>query len=511
VTTIAEELAAWALEVDLEVIPPAVRHAATRHLLDGLGCALGAVRTGAAPAVVAWSSLATAPRQATILGLPSHLGGVDDISDANAAQTESAAHLGEVGDVSDANPTQIGSMRRPTHVAAGVNGYLVHALDFDDTHAGGLVHATAVVLPTVLAVGEEVGASGAEVLTAAVVGYEAICRLAAAAPHGFHKRGLHATSVCGVFAAALIAARLRGLDVATTVDALGVAGSLAGGSLEFLNTGSDTKSVHPGLAASNGVLGATLAAGGVGGPASILEGSNGFYRAYAAVEVDDGAVVDELGERWETERITIKPYPACQLVHAQLDAVRTLTAAIDPVDIDAVVVTIPPDSEPIVATPVDGKRRPRSDYEAKFSLPWSVATVLVDGDLTIDAFGLRDRAEVLALADRVTHTVADPGVPAADAPGRVRVTLRDGRHLDGHVASSRGGPTNPLDDTALVAKFHTTADLQSPIWVGLATDASQTPPGRAIDEVVFGLADLPDLRPLLDALPVVHAFPTLEA
>ena len=482
--TIAERLAGWALELDLEDIPPAVRHAATRHLLDGLGCALGAVRTGAAPAARVWSDLATTPEHATILGL----GVLPADSRRNSTQ-----------------PGEVAPLRRPTHVAAGVNGYLVHALDFDDTHAGGLVHATAVVLPTVLAVGEEVGATGAEVLTAAVVGYETICRLAAAAPHGFHKRGLHATSVCGVFAAALITARLRGFDLATTVDALGVAGSLAGGSLEFLNTGSDTKSVHPGLAASNGVLAATLAAGGVGGPASILEGSNGFYRAYAAMEVANDAVFDGLGARWETERITIKPYPACQLVHAPLDAVRTLTAAIDPAEVASVEVTIPPDSEPIVATPVDGKRRPRSDYEAKFSLPWSVATVLVDGDLTIDAFGARDRAEVLALADRVTHTVADPGVPAADAPGRVRVTMRDGRHLDGHVAASRGGPANPLDDPALATKFHATADLQSQRWVDFRRLSAGTGPNPAVADLVFGLADLANLEPILDALPILES------
>jgi 2-methylcitrate dehydratase PrpD len=220
------------------------------------------------------------------------------------------------------------------------------------------------------------------------------------------------------------------------------------------------------------------------------------------MDIDDDAVVDGLGARWETERITIKPYPACQLVHAPLDAVRALTAAIDPVDVEQVEVTIPPDSEPIVATPVDGKRRPRSDYEAKFSLPWSVATVLVDGDLTIDAFGARDRAEVLAMADRVTHTVADPGVPAADAPGRVRVTMRDGRVLDGHVASSRGGPSNPLDDDVLVAKFHATADLDGRSWVDFRRLSAGTGPD-SVAGLVFGLADLPDLQPLFDTLPTL--------
>ena len=110
------------------------------------------------------------------------------------------------------------------------------------------MHATAAVLPTVLAVGEQVGATGEECLVAAVAGYEAVCRIAAAAPHAFHARGLHATSVSGVFASALVASRLMGLDAATTVNALGIAGSQAGGLLEFLATGSSTKQLHPGLA-----------------------------------------------------------------------------------------------------------------------------------------------------------------------------------------------------------------------------------------------------------------------
>lgn len=416
--TVARRLATWGLELRLEDVPAAVVHAVRRHLLDGLGCAFGAVRTGAAPSAMAWADLATAPEQASAIGL---------------------------------------GVRRPTHVAAGVNGHLVHALDFDDTHAGGLVHATSVVLPAALAVGEEVGASVEDVVTAAIVGYEVVCRIAAAAPHGFHRRGLHATSACGVFAAALVAARLRGLDADTAVDALGIAGSLAGGSLEFLTTGSSTKSLHPGFASANAVLAATLAAAGADGPDSILEGGHGLYRALADLDVAPEAVLDGLGTRWEATRITVKPYPACQLVHAPLDALRTLD--IDPTEVVGVEVTIPPDSVEIVAEPVAAKRRPRSDYEAKFSLAWCVATVLVDGDLTIDAFdpARRDRPDVLALADRVTHVVVDPGVPAADAPGRVRVTTTDGQVHQGTVAASRGGPANPLSDADVVAKFTATA------------------------------------------------------
>lgn len=430
--TLARDLADWGLS--LTAMPAPVRHAAARHLLDGIGCALGAVRLGAAPAATAWADLATEPATATVLGL---------------------------------------GVRRPTHVAAGVNGHLVHALDFDDTHAGGLVHATSVVLPAALAVGEEVSATGADVLTAAVVGYEVVCRLAAAGPHAFHRRGLHATSVCGVFAATLITCRLRGLDVDTTVNALGVAGSLASGSLEFLASGSATKGLHPGLASANGVLAATLAAAGASGPDSILEGEHGLYRVHAGIDVDPGDVTADLGRTWQTKRITIKPYPACQLVHAALDATRAATgaapasrdadpaaaepAAIDPDGIVEVVVELPADAVPIVAEPDATKRRPRSEYDAKFSLPWTVATVLVDGDLTIDAFADRNRPQVLALADRVRHVAVHPGVAAADAPGRVRLTLGDGTHLDGHVPASRGGPAMPLSDADLIAKFTATS------------------------------------------------------
>jgi 2-methylcitrate dehydratase PrpD len=441
--TLARDLADWGLSLTA-VMPAPVRHAAARHLLDGIGCALGAVRLGAAPSAKAWADLATEPATATALGL---------------------------------------GVRRPTHVAAGVNGHLVHALDFDDTHAGGLVHATSVVLPAALAVGEEVGATGADVLTAAVVGYEVVCRLAAAAPHAFHRRGLHATSVCGVFAATLITCRLRGLDVDTTVNALGIAGSLASGSLEFLATGSDTKGLHPGLASANGVLAATLAAAGASGPDSVLEGEHGLYRVHAGIDVDPADVTADLGRTWQTQRITIKPYPACQLVHAALDATRAAIAdtPVDPDTIAEVVVELPDDAVPIVAEPAATKLRPRSDYDAKFSLPWTVATVLVDGDLTIDAFADRDRPQVLALADRVRHVAVNPGVVAADAPGRVRLTLDDGTHLDGHVPASRGGPAMPLSDADLIAKFTATS----------GTDAG-------VARIILALDDLDDVAVLTD-------------
>ncbi|TMR27748.1 MmgE/PrpD family protein, partial [Nonomuraea zeae] len=275
--TAAAGLADWALGLRLDAVPERARQAAIRHLTDGFGCAVAEPPHGS-PAVAVALELG-GPPQATVIGTRDRVG---------------------------------------APAAALANGALVHALDFDDTHAGGLVHATAPVLPVAFAVGEETGASGAEVLVAALIGYEVICRLGAAAPHGFHTRGLHATSVCGVLAAALVAARLYGLRPRQAVHALGIAGSQAGGLLEFLSTGADTKRLHPGLAAHAGILAARLARAGATGPDTVLEGEHGLYGALLGRPGLRPS--EDLGEVWEVTRITVKPYPACQLLHAALDA-----------------------------------------------------------------------------------------------------------------------------------------------------------------------------------------------
>lgn len=423
---IAEELAEWG-SGPVEV-PGAVRAAALRHLLDGVGTALGGLRTGTVAGETGEPSPIPAVAVARTLGGPPEA-------------------------------TIIGSRGRVGAPAAALaNGTLVHALDFDDTHASGLVHATAVVLPAAFAVGEQVGAAGRAVLEAAVVGYETVCRVAAAAPHGFHARGLHATMVAGVFSSAIVAARLLGLGAARTVDALGIAGSQAGGLLAFLHSGASTKQLHPGFAAHAGILAARLAAAGASGPANVFEGPHGLYDALAAGAVDLASVTADLGTRWETTRIGIKPYPACQLSHAAIDAVRDAVrpGGVGPDDVVAIDVDVHPDSVPTVCDTRRDLARPASPYAAKFSLPWSVAAAVVDGDLTTatyepDSLG---RPEVERVARLVRWHVTPTGGVAADAPGAARITLVDGSALTGSVPRSAGGPDNPLTDAQLVAKFH---------------------------------------------------------
>ncbi|MFE3449006.1 MmgE/PrpD family protein [Nonomuraea sp. NPDC059194] len=429
--TAADVLAEWGLGLTLDHVPGAARDAALRHLLDGLGCAVAAGPD--IPAVEVARGLG-GPPEATIIGTSCRVGA-------------------------------------PAAALAG--GALAHMLDFDDTHAGGLVHATAPVLPVALAVGEETGASGAEVLTAALVGYETICRLGAAVPHGFHSRGLHATSACGVFAAALVAARLYGLSHGQAVHALGIAGSQAGGLLEFLHTGSSTKQLHPGLAAHSGILAARLARAGATGPASVLEGEYGLYGALLGRPGTDPA--RGLGERWEVTRITIKPYPACQLVHASLDAARGLAGRAW--KIEEIVAEVHQDTAPIVCGA--GKARPRTPYEAKFSLPWSVAAMIVDGDVTVRTYQDMNRPEVAELAELVGHQVVPfPGV-AADQPGRLRVRFTDGSHAVTEAPRSAGGPDDPDLDHLARTK-------------AMGNGLSERTVERAL-----GLAGLSDLGPLM--------------
>jgi 2-methylcitrate dehydratase PrpD len=449
--TAARALAEWSTGLDIAGLPAEVRDALCLHALDGIGCALAAGSLGAAA-----PALAVAGRFA-----------------------------------GDPEARWIGSQQAVAAPAAALaSGVLVHALDFDDTHPGALVHPSAAVLPGALAVAEETGADGSQLLEALAVGYEVVVRLGTAARHGFHARGLHATSVCGVMATALVASRLYGLSTEATVDAVGIAGSQAGGLLEFLHTGASTKQLHPGLAAQGGVTAARLAAAGASGPDSVLEGPYGLYEALAGREVANEAVTDGLGERFLLLDTVVKPYPACHLFHAALDAAmetagKLAGTGVDPTRIEAVTVDVAPDAVPIVCEPAATKMRPRTPYEAKFSLAWSVAAMLIDGSVTLATYddpGLRP--DVAALAERVSYRVVPFDGPVADAPQRVVTRDRgDGSELD-TCADPRSWATEPERRRRVTHK--------------LAANLGDGNEIRALSAGVLGLADLAKASEVLD-------------
>jgi 2-methylcitrate dehydratase PrpD len=412
--TVAERLAGFAAGLRFEGLPAEVVESVRLRVLDTLGLALAGARADFAPALL--SVLGGEHGACTVLG------------------TECTASA-------------------PLAVLA--NGALAHGLDFDDTHPASITHASAVVVPTVLALAESRGLDGRAVITAAVAGYETITRVGMAASGAFHDRGWHATAVCGPFAAALAAGRCVELDATCLTAALGIAGSCASGVMEFLEDGSAVKRLHPGWAAHAGVLAATLASGGFGGPATIFEGRFGFYSTFLG-KAPDPAPFETLGHRWETLDVAFKPYPCCHYNHAYLDGALDLRSAhgIDGTAIESIECGVPAGQVPIVCEPASTKARPRTTYEAQFSLPFSVAAAFVDGRVGIDTYSaarLTD-SRVLSLAARVRYTIDHDSRFPAVFPGRVRVRLNDGRALEARIDDAR-----PPRREAIIDKFRANA------------------------------------------------------
>ncbi|OZD49368.1 MmgE/PrpD family protein [Rhodococcus sp. 06-1477-1A] len=451
-------LAEWASGVTVADLSEGVRHAAARHLLDGVGNAIAAQRLGYGRA--GWT-------------VADSLGGPPEARPLTGARGLSAP------------------------AAAFATGVMLHALDFDDTHAGALVHATAVSLPAAFAVGQQVSASGADVLTAAALGLETACRLGEVSPHGFHARGVHATAAVGPLTAALVAGHLSKFDTETLVNALGIAGLSSSGLLEFLDTDADTKALHPGSASMNGVLAARLAAAGATGPSSVLEGRRGIYAALTDRPTNFAALTEGLGSRWEATRIGIKPYPSCQLMHVTLDAVSEALGDTDvhASDVADIEVFVHPDSSPFVCGPNTGVASPRSTYDGKFDLPWSVAALLHDGAITVSTYTDESiaRENVLVTARKVRVTNLPSEVPAAAASGRAVLTLTDGRVLDASVGGSQGSAGFPLSDDRLLEKF-----------LGNCGNDSRA---AELSDRILGLVDETDLTAILDLAAAIAPAP----
>jgi 2-methylcitrate dehydratase PrpD len=297
--------------------------------------------------------------------------------------------------------------------------------------------------------------------------------------------------VAGVFSSAAVTARLLGLDPTTTTHALGIAGSQAGGLLAFLATSSSTKQLHPGFASQAGVIAARLAAAGATGPETVFDGPHGVYDALARGQVDTSVIVTGLGERWETTRIGIKPWPTCQLAHATMAAAR---AAMSEADVGAARVVslkaqVHPDSAPTVCALDRDLTRPTSDYAAKFSLPWSVAAMLIDGAVEIGTYSSANlsRADLTDLASRITWEVSvASSQAAADAPGDVLVTLDDGRTVAGHVDRSPGGGGAPLAEAEFRSKL---AGNVGPLADRLADAVATLPTAPDLTDLIRVTAD----------------------
>src|SRR3974390_1862355 len=222
--------------------------------------------------------------------------------------------------------TVIGHTRTLSAAAAAlVNGTAIHGEDFDDTFEGGPVHAGAVIVPAVLAACERYRRDGKAALLGIAVGVETMCRLSLVAPTLAHKAGFHPTAVFGTMGAAAGVGAALGLSPRQLVDALGNAGSMAGGIIEYLAEGAWTKRLHAGWAAQAGLRAAPPGRAGFSGPRTVFEGSHGFFHAFAHTTAGDfAAVTGGFGAHWVTETLAFKPYPCGTMTHPYVDCARRL-------------------------------------------------------------------------------------------------------------------------------------------------------------------------------------------
>src|ERR1700749_325357 len=261
--------------------------------------------------------------------------------------------------------TAIGHKRTLTAAgAAFVNGTAAHGEDFDDTFEGGPVHAGAVVVPAVLAACERHNPDGRMALTGIAVGTEVLCRLSLVVPKAVHKAGFHPTAIFGAMGAAAGVGAALGLNATQIVDALGVAGSRAGGIIEYLAEGAWTKRLHAGWAAQSGIRAALLARGGFVGPRTVFEGTHGFFFGFANTsDADFTPLVSGFGERWGTETLAFKPYPCGTMAHPYLDCAKRIVArGIKPGDVKEMTCEVAEGTVHRLWEPLVDKHRPPNGY-----------------------------------------------------------------------------------------------------------------------------------------------------
>jgi len=348
--------------------------------------------------------------------------------------------------------------------AAMANAVAAACFEFDDTHTPASAHPGAVIFPAALAaaaVARSEGAPGGErFLDAVCVGYEVMCRVARAVnPHAHRARHFHPTSTAGHFGAAAAAAVGLGLGLDEAVAAVSLAGTVAGGSMQFLVEGAVTKQLHPAYAAQRGVQAALLARRGFPGLADPIGGARGFLAAQSE-DPRPERLLSGLGTSpAEITCCGIKPYPSCRNTQSPADALFLLLAehSIPADQVEHLTFGLIGSGLATVWDPPERRRRPRTLADAQFSMPFVAAVALLDGRLEADQFQAARYTDpaVVALMDRV-DCVADPSLDArypASWPAWAELTTASGERFRAETEHPRGDPDNPLSPAELAAKF----------------------------------------------------------
>jgi len=350
--------------------------------------------------------------------------------------------------------------RLPAHHAAWVNGTMAHARDYDDTHDAAVLHAGVSVVPAALAAAELAGgsASGADLLAGVAAGLETICRLGVATRIGIIESGFIYTPLFGYFAATVAASRVLRLDAAQTVNAIGIAYSQVAGNHQVTRDAALTKRMQPGFAAMAALVSVQLTRKGIRGAQQTFDGADGFLRVYLRGQVDRQVLVAGLGERYEFEQLSYKPYPCCRFNHSPIAAALELRARIgDPARIRQVRVGVNKQAYEAVCTPVEVRKAPTTIVQAQFSIPYTIAAALVDGGVRLGHFtddGLRNPA-ILALARKVdgyVHADIEREAGRNITPAQVAIEFDDGTSCSHYLALPPGHPSKPMTPAESDAK-----------------------------------------------------------
>ncbi len=346
--------------------------------------------------------------------------------------------------------------------AAFINGIKGHTLDMDDGNRFGNVHPAVVVFPAALALAEGLKTRGDDLIASIAAGYETLIGLAKSINPAQLQRGFHTTANLGAFGAAAACSKILGLNREQTANALSIAGLCGGGLLEVLTSGQMMKPFQTARAAQAGLLAAQLAARGALGPELAFEGEKGFFKAYSG-HCPAAEDFESLGKDWEILNTYFKTYSACRHIHPALDAAAEIFAVHGPKPEEIAGIEIETYS---IANALTGRRTmERSPIAAKFSMPVSVALMLVYGRLDKSQYTECKISNPLvqSLADKVAITVD----PASDARypqqrgARVVIKTTEQEFIQ-DVPTPKGEPENPLDDDELVEKFRGNAGVVLP-------------------------------------------------
>jgi 2-methylcitrate dehydratase PrpD len=351
-------------------------------------------------------------------------------------------------------------MRAPYQYAALANGTSAHSLELDDVHNEASLHSGVAVFPAAFAACEMVGADGKKFIEGAVAGYEVTVRLGKAlTPSGHYAQGFHPTGTCGVFGAAVAASKILGLDEGQMGSSMGIAGSQAAGSMEFLADGAWTKRFHAGWAAHSGLIAALLAKKGFKGPSTILEGRNGFLHGYSASS-DPSRVLEGLGDSYHVVTTSIKPHACCRYKQAPIDGVLEIMAKnrLKPDEVEKVTLGILKTGFPIIVTPEESKYNPRSVVDAQFSMPFGAAIAMLYGKASLDEYTLEklNSPRVREMMNKVS-CVEDPELDKVypkQWPATAEIVTRDGNSYSAKIDYPKGDPENPLTWDELIDKVN---------------------------------------------------------